>query len=154
MMAKSRGGEKRLTRPPRMNNVPQEADEQTELEIEMAGSGRNDAVPREGLVGAHVARREPPIPGAAEGEEDAQASGAEEEGEEPTGPGSDVAPTKRAEERERERHRLERELGRTPAGEQGLVHDRRAPGVSREGLDEAARKADRRVAGHDVRKKP
>jgi len=39
-------------------------------------------------------------------------------------------------ERERERHRLERELGRTPAGEQGLKRDHRDPGVTREQLNE------------------
>jgi hypothetical protein len=60
--------------------------------------------------------------------------------------GTDVAPTKRAEEREHERHRLERKLGRTPAGEAGLKHEHRAAGVSREELDAAARRADRRVA--------
>ena len=41
----------------------------------------------------------------------------------------DVAPTKLAEQRERERHRLERERGRTPGGE-GVWRDERAPGVS------------------------
>jgi hypothetical protein len=60
--------------------------------------------------------------------------------------GTDVAPTKRAEVREHERHRLERKLGRIPAGEAGLVRDHRAAGVSRADLDEAARLADRRVA--------
>ncbi|HVU51507.1 MAG TPA: hypothetical protein VHL80_12520 [Polyangia bacterium] len=60
--------------------------------------------------------------------------------------GADVAPTKRAEAREKERHRLERKLGRTPAGEAGLVREHRAAGVSREALAEAARRADRRVA--------
>lgn len=59
--------------------------------------------------------------------------------------GSDTGPTPRAQERERERHRLERELGRTPAGGQGLKRDHREPGVTREQLDEAARAADRAV---------
>lgn len=63
--------------------------------------------------------------------------------------GSEVAPTKQAEERERERHRLERELGRVPAGE-GSLHDRRAPGVTREDLEDAAKQADRNVVGHEV----
>jgi hypothetical protein len=147
-MTKSRRSEK-ITRPLRATHAAGEKDEQTQLELEMAASGRRDAVPREGLVGAHAARREGP-PGDADEGADTEAS---EEGDEPSGQGADVAPTKRAEERERERHRLERELGRTPAGEEGLVHDRRAPGVSREGLDEAAREADRRVAGHDVPKR-
>jgi len=152
-MNKGPGGDK-MRRPPRVNNVPQEDDEQTRLELEMAASGRNDAVPREGLVGAHTARREPLTATEGEGtgdEEEQMAAG--EEGAEPTGPGSDVAPTRRAEERERERHRLERELGRTPAGEEGLIHGRSASGVSREDLDEAARKADRYVAGSELPKK-
>ena len=34
----------------------------------------------------------------------------------------------------------------TPAGEAGLLHEHRAAGVSREELDAAARRADRRVA--------
>jgi hypothetical protein len=151
-MNKGPGGDK-LRRPPRVSNVPQEDDEQTQLELEMAASGRGDVVPREGLVGAHTARREPLSRGLTEGEELEEQTAAGEEGAEPTGPGSDVAPTKRAEERERERHRLERELGRTPAGEDGLIHDRRAPGISREHLDEAARQADRYVADTDLPKK-
>jgi NAD(P)-dependent dehydrogenase (short-subunit alcohol dehydrogenase family) len=143
-MAKKRG--EKMTRPPRVNNVPKEDDEQTELEIELGSSGRGHAFPREGLVGAHVERRERAARVA-----DAEAG---QEGREPTGPGSDVAPTKRAEERERERHRLERELGRTPAAEEGLIHERRAPGVSREDLDRAAREADRRVASRDLPQRP
>jgi hypothetical protein len=63
--------------------------------------------------------------------------------------GSEVAPTKQAEARERERHRLEREAGRIPGGE-GVARDTRAPGVTREDLDEAAREADRNVVGHEV----
>ncbi|HVX96821.1 MAG TPA: hypothetical protein VHK47_18035 [Polyangia bacterium] len=138
-----------ITRAPRNNNVPKEDDEQTQLELELASSGRNDAFPREGLVGAHSERR---APSAEEGrQDDREAEG--EEGQEPTGPGSDVAPTKRAEARERERHRIEREIGHTPAGEEGLIRGRNAPGVSREDLDEAARRADRRVVGHELRKR-
>jgi hypothetical protein len=125
-----------VTRTHRVNNVPKDDDVQTQLELELAASGRGAAVPREGLVGAHVERR---APFTDEQRQDA-----------PVGLGADVAPTKRAEDRERERHRLERELGRTPAGQDGLIHDRRAAGASRERLDEAARMADRRVAGHDL----
>jgi hypothetical protein len=139
-----------ITRAPRNNNVPKEDDEQTQLEFELASSGRNDAFPREGLVGAHAERR---APSQEEGLEDEDQAEAGEEGQEPTGPGSDVAPTKRAEARERERHRIEREIGHTPAGEEGLIRGRNAPGVSREDLDEAARRADRRVVGHDLPKK-
>lgn len=64
--------------------------------------------------------------------------------------GSDVAPTARAQEREQERHRLERELGRTPAGEAGLDHDYRSPDVTRAKLDEAARQADINTVGHPI----
>ena len=60
--------------------------------------------------------------------------------------GSEVAPTKKAEAREHERHRLERKIGRIPAGEAGLRRDHRAAGVSREALDAAGRRADRHVA--------
>jgi hypothetical protein len=137
-----------ITRAPRNNNVPKENDEQTQLEFELASSGRNDAFPREGLVGAHAERRAPAFQEVSE-----EVEAESEEGQEPTGPGSDVAPTKRAEARERERHRIEREIGHTPAGEEGLVRGRNAPGVSREDLDEAARRADRRVVGHDLPKK-
>ncbi len=69
-----------------------------------------------------------------------------------TGSGSDVAPTRLAEEREQERHRLEREVGRTPAGEAGRARDQRAPEVTRAALDEAAREADRRVVGHELKR--
>jgi hypothetical protein len=129
------------TRSRRNNNVPKDDDAQTELEAELAASGRHDAFPREGLVGATSERRE------------TLEEGREDEGEEPTGPGADVAPTKRAEARERERHRIERELGHTPAGEEGQIHGRNAPGVSREALDQAAQQADRRVVGHDLPKR-
>jgi hypothetical protein len=141
-MAKSGGPGEKMTRAPRTNNVPSDDDEQTQVEIEMASSGRSDVVPREGLVGAHLERRAPEAP-----------AGDTDEGQEPTGPGSDVAPTRRAEERERERHRLERALGRAPAAEDGKIHDQRAAGVTREELDEAARQADRNVVGHDMPKK-
>jgi hypothetical protein len=59
--------------------------------------------------------------------------------------GSRPAPTLRAAEREAERHRLERELGRYAAGEGGLRHDERADEVSRAELDDAAREADAHV---------
>lgn len=85
---------------------------------------------REGLVGAHTAKRETEI---------------ERTDEEPAGRGATVAPTKRAEARERERHRRERDLGRLPAGEEGALRERRLRAVSREALNEAARQADRAV---------
>jgi hypothetical protein len=59
--------------------------------------------------------------------------------------GSRPAPTRRAAEREAERHRLERERGRFAAGEGGLRNDVRAPSVTRDDLEEAAREADRTV---------
>jgi hypothetical protein len=135
------------TRSRRDNNVPKDDDEQTQLEAELASSGRHDAFPREGLVGATSERR------ASESSEAELEAEDGEEGQEPTGPGADVAPTKRAEARERERHRIERDLGHTPAGEERQIHGRNAPGVRREALDEAARQADRRVAGHDLPKR-
>jgi hypothetical protein len=137
-MAKRRGPGEKMDRAPRTRNTPQEGDEQTQLEVEMASSGRSDVVPRQGLVGAHTARLE----------SDGDAS--DEEGDEPTGAGADVAPTRLAEQRERERHRLERDLGRTPAGEGGSIHETRSPNVTREDLDEVQREADRRVIGHEI----
>ena len=67
-------------------------------------------------------------------------------GAEKSGPegGSRPAPTRKAEAREAERHRLEREMGRFAAGEGGIERDERVD-VSREQLDEAARDADRAV---------
>ncbi len=64
----------------------------------------------------------------------------------PASSGTDAAPTAKAAERERERHAIERELGRTPAGQMGQKRDHRSPNVTREQLEEAAREADRRVA--------
>jgi hypothetical protein len=137
-MAKRKGPGQKMDRAPRTSNTPQENDEQTQLEVEMASSGRSDVVPRQGLVGAHTARLEP------------DSATSDEEGDEPTGAGSDVAPTRLAEQRERERHRLERERGRVPAGEGGAIHEKRSPNVTREDLDEVQREADRRVIGHEI----
>jgi hypothetical protein len=66
---------------------------------------------------------------------------------EPLVDGAEVAPTKRAEERERVRHREERKRGRMAAGIGENLRDRREPGVTREVLDEAARAADEQVKG-------
>jgi hypothetical protein len=69
----------------------------------------------------------------------------------PTGRGAVVGPTKLAEERERTRHALQRQMGQTAAGEQErLKHGLRKPGVTREALREAEKEADRRVIGHEV----
>ena len=86
-------------------------------------------IPREGLFGAHMVRREP-------GGETAV---------EPLGGGAEVAPTVKAELRERERHRLQREIGVVPAGEGGNLRQQRAPGVTRLSLDAAAQQANHRV---------
>jgi hypothetical protein len=112
-------------------------DQQTRIEAELIASGRGDVVPREGLIGAHTARRQP--------------SETTEEGDEispmdePIGGGAEVAPTERAMARERERHRLQREIGVVPAGEEGRVRQMRAEGSDRAALDAAAHMADERV---------
>src|SRR4051812_9344379 len=123
-----RGPGAKRTRAPRMNNLPTDDDETTEVETELAGSGRGGGTPREGLVGAHEERRQ------GEGEREAD----EPSSREPVGGGADVAPTRRAEERERKRHRLQREQGVVPAGTEGNPRQQRAPGADRESLDEAA----------------
>jgi hypothetical protein len=113
----------------RSNNTP---DHDT-FEAEMLSSGRHHGVPKQYVAGSH---------------EERQASGAAFDEEEPVNDGSSPAPTKLAEERERERHRLEQELGRTAAGLGENRRDHRDPGVTREDLDRAAREADEKVAGH------
>lgn len=112
----------------RTNNTP-EADS---FEAQMLNGGRHGGTPNQYVVGAHTERIAP-------------ASELEEE--EPRGGGSDVAPTKLAEERERERHKEERKIGRLAAGVGENPRDKREPGVTREDLDEAARKADEKVLG-------
>jgi len=113
--------------------MPVDDDEQTQIEADLASSGRTDATPKEGLVGAHRVRREP----SHETLEGNQQSPTDE----PIGIGSEVAPTEKAEVAERERHRLQREIGVVPAGEDGNLRQRRAPAATREALDAAARKA-------------
>jgi hypothetical protein len=152
-MAKSGGPGEKMTRPPRANNTPRDDDAQSELELEMDASGRHNLVPHEGLVGAHLTRVAPTSAAAGDGGDEDQLQDPSPEGEEPAYPGSDVAPTKLAEERERERHRLERALGRTPAGEDGQIRDQRTANVTRQALDQAAREADRKVVGHELPKK-
>jgi len=142
-MAKDGGPGTKVARAARSNNTPSEDDEQTETERDMASSGRSRVAPHEGLVGAQTQRRQ--TEAGAElgpGEEDPENPGVE-----PLGAGADVAPTERAARREQERHRLEREMGRTPAGEGGKTRDERTSEVTRERLEEAARAADRKVAG-------
>ena len=114
---------------------PPEADKdlETDIEDELRASGRSHFMPREGLVGAHEARRQ----GLAGNLEDGLA--------EPVGRGSAVAPTARAEERERLRHDLQRDMGVSPAGENGSLRQRRRPGVQRSQLDGALREADQHM---------
>jgi hypothetical protein len=120
-----------------MRNLPVDDDLQTQIEAELAASGRTDLAPKEGLVGAHSRRRE--------------STGADVEAnqrsrlDEPMGGGAVVAPTERAAVRERERHKLQREAGVVAAGEEGNLRQRRAPTASRKSLDDAARDADRKV---------
>jgi hypothetical protein len=130
---KDRGPGGKRTRSQRTSNLPVDDDEQTQLEAEMASSGRSGAVPREGLVGAHRFRRQP----SNDTVEDRERSRIDE----PVGAGAQVAPTAQAERGERERHRLQREIGVVPAGEDANLRQRRAPQVTRESLDAAARRA-------------
>jgi hypothetical protein len=137
----ARKKKKKNRRERRTRSIPPGNDQQTQIEAELVSSGRSGAVPRERLFGPHEGRLEATA-----------ARNRREHGDtdQPIGPGADVAPTKLAQARERERHRLERELGRTPAGEDGTVRGRRAPGVTRDALREAAAQADRNIIGHRV----
>src|SRR5262245_29258545 len=101
-----------------------------------APSDRKDVVPHEGLVGAHHQRRQP--------SHDIERDQRSYE-DEPVGAGAEVAPTEKAAARERERHRLQREIGVIPAGESGNLRQRRSPYARREALDAAARQADERI---------
>jgi hypothetical protein len=59
--------------------------------------------------------------------------------------GSEAAPTPQAARREAERHRIEREMGHHAAGTEGYVEQVRPSTVSRDDLDNAARRADEAV---------
>jgi hypothetical protein len=137
-MGRPGGPGQKMRRAPRTKSTPRDSDVQTELEVELASSGRSEAVPRQGLVGAHTARLEP------------EPKLDEDQAEQPPGPGSDVAPTRLAERRERERHFLERQRGRTSAGQGGALRETRRPGVTRSDLDQAHDEADRKIIGHDI----
>ncbi len=130
---KDRGPGGKRTRSQRTSNLPVDDDEQTQLEADMASSGRSDAVPKEGLVGAHLFRRQPSNDNGERSERSRT--------DEPFGAGAEVAPTEHAEARERERHRLQRDIGVVPAGADGNLRQRRAPEATRESLDAAARRA-------------
>jgi len=131
---KDRGPGGKRTRSERTSNLPVDDDEQTQLEADMASSGRSDAVPKEGLIGAHRFRRQP--------SDDTVERGDRSRTDEPIGAGAEVAPTEQAELHERERHRLQRDIGVVPAVEDGNLRQRRAPQATRESLDAAARRAD------------
>ena len=134
---KDRGPGGKRTRSQRTSNLPVDDDQQTQIEAELASSGRSDVVPREGLVGAYWVRRQPI------GDiEPGQGSPSDE----PIGAGAEVAPTEQATVRERERHRLQRAAGVVPAGEDGNLRQRRAPGVTRSALDAAAHEANHHPA--------
>lgn len=134
LMRKDRGPGGKRTRSERTSNLPVDDDEQTLIEAELVSSGRTDIVPREGLIGAHHGRREAMHAAADEGEH--------QRWEEPLGMGAEVGPTPQAELHERERHRLQREVGVVPAGEAGNLRQLRAPEVTRQSLDAAAYRAD------------
>jgi hypothetical protein len=93
-----------------------------DVEVEMSRSGRTKLFRREATAGAQRVRR-------------GRATGA-------LSAGAAVAPTEKAEVRERERHRLQREQGVVPAGEDENLRQRRGPKATRASLDAAARRAD------------
>jgi hypothetical protein len=98
-------------------------------------------VPHESLIGAHHERRET----------EADRRSDEPTSTEPVGAGADVAPTQRAEERERARHHLQRAEGVVPASDDN-PRQRRAPKATRERLDAAARAADESITAHPPRR--
>ncbi len=103
------------------------------FETKLATSGRKRGQPPEKLVGPHEARGE------------GSGAGAVGVVRRPTR-GSDPAPTRQAAERERIRHEEERKIGRVAAGTRGGGRrDKRAPGVTREALSRAAKRADEQV---------
>ena len=65
----------------------------------------------------------------------------------PASEGSDVAPTPRAVERERERHARERAAGRVAAGTMARRRAVVLPGMKRANLEAASRAADAKVSG-------
>jgi len=114
-MAKDAGPGEKLGRAPRTNNTPQDDDEQTTLENELASSGRS-----------HVK----------ESSDDLRARSGKG--------GSEVAPTAEAEERERERHENEEKVGRFAAGLGDRQKAEVKPEASRDKVYEAAQAADER----------
>ncbi len=127
---RDRGSGGKPRRPGRVSERTPIGDPGADVEVELGGSGRTGARPKEGVAGAHRTRRgrsSAPTP------------------EIPVSAGSAVAPTAKAEVRERERHRLQRQAGVVPAAEDGNPRQRRSRKATRAALDAAARKADRLV---------
>lgn len=122
---RDRGPGGRPSRPRPSNDTPATRDPETDVEVEMSRSGRTKLGRKEATLGAQRTRR-------SRSTSDGRASA-----------GSEVAPTAKAEVRERERHRLQREQGVVPAGEEGNLRQRRGPKATRASLDAAARQADR-----------
>ena len=102
---------------------------------------RTRPVPRESLIGAHQQRREA----------EADKRPDEPTSTEPVGAGADVAPTKKAQERERARHHLQRAEGVAPASDDN-PRQRRDPKATRQRLDAAARAADESITAHPPRR--
>jgi len=124
----------------RTKNIPESDSWQTKL----FASGRKRGAPPEGLAGPHKTRRTPTGRTASERERELA----------PEGGGSEVAPTARATERERERHARERAVGRVAAGTMARQRASVRPGLKREELERAGREADRKVAGGAKKKPP
>ncbi len=68
--------------------------------------------------------------------------------------GSEHAPTLKATEREDERHRIERDLGRIAAGTMGMQRATQDASITRADLREAGRIADVLVGKRPARKRP
>lgn len=121
------------SRSTRTKNTPDSDSWQTKLFT----SGRKRGAPPEGLVGPHKTRRTPTGGTASESERELA----------PEGGGSEVAPTARATERERERHARERAMGRVAAGTMARRTASVRPGLARKDLERAGREADKKVSG-------
>jgi hypothetical protein len=110
----------------------------------LSSAGRKRGAPPEGLMGAQKSRRAP-TGGTANMTERELA---------PASEGSEVAPTPRAVERERERHARERAAGRVAAGTMARRRAAVKPGLKRADIEAAARAADAKVSGKGPAKGP
>jgi hypothetical protein len=120
------------TRSTRTKNIPESDAWQTRL----LTSGRKRGAPPEGLIGPQKARRTPTGGTASERERELA----------PVSGGSEVAPTARATERERERHARERAMGRVAAGTMARQRASVRPELQRKDLERAGREADQKMA--------